>query len=61
MKDRYSYKLGIAIPNPNSGGACNQFELSADLSFSSTSLHPAIYRLNNTIQLVDEFNLVCRE
>ncbi len=58
MKDRYSYKLGTAIPNPElkAEHAAN-FELSADLAFSGKlSLHPAIFysKLNNTIQLVDE-------
>jgi len=58
MKDRYSYKLGIALPNPELRAEhATNFELSADLSFSGKlSLHPAIFysRLNNTIQLVDE-------
>ena len=57
MKDRYSYKMGTAIPNPglNPETAMN-YELAATTSFLNIlTLKPEIFysRLNNTIQLVD--------
>jgi len=57
MKDRYSYRLGIAIPNPNllSESALHQ-ELAAKFDFASLfSIQPSVFysRLNNTIQMID--------
>lgn len=55
MKDRYSYKLGLAIPNPDlkAEDAMN-YELAADFTFSEKLIiQPALFysKLNNTIQL----------
>jgi iron complex outermembrane receptor protein len=58
MKDRYSYKLGTAIPNPDlkAENAMN-FELALNLDFfDKLSIQPAVFynKLNNAIQSVDE-------
>jgi iron complex outermembrane receptor protein len=58
MKDRYSYKLGTAIPNPDlkAENAMNfEFAMNMDL-FNMISIQPAVFysRLNNTIQSVDD-------
>lgn len=55
MKDRYSYKIGTALPNPDlkSEEALNA-DLGADLSSGKLSFKPGIFysRILNTIQLV---------
>jgi iron complex outermembrane receptor protein len=56
MKDRYSYKLGTAIPNPDlKAESAENFELAATIRlFKKLSIRPELYytKLNNTIQLV---------
>lgn len=57
MKDRYSYKMGFAIPNPNlkTETAIN-FEIASKFKIINViNFEPAIFysRLNNTIQMVD--------
>ncbi len=57
MKDRYSYRMGTAIPNPDlKAESAMNYELATDFTFfNKITLHPEIFysKLNNTIQMVD--------
>lgn len=57
MKDRYSYRLGIAIPNPDLiAETAMNYEISSKIRFADKiSIQPAIFysHINNTIQMVD--------
>ncbi|MEZ4908298.1 MAG: TonB-dependent receptor [Saprospiraceae bacterium] len=58
MKDRYSYKLGTALPNPDllPESALN-FDLESNIKVGKKfSLTPSVFysHLNNTIQMVDD-------
>jgi iron complex outermembrane receptor protein len=57
IKDRYSYRLGTAIPNPDlKAETAMNYEIASDVYFNGKiTLEPAFFysRLQNTIQLVD--------
>jgi iron complex outermembrane receptor protein len=56
MKDRYSYKMGIALPNPDlKSEASTNYEIAASLTLAGKiTLQPALFysKLSNTIQSV---------
>ncbi|MBI9068286.1 MAG: TonB-dependent receptor [Salinivirgaceae bacterium] len=58
MKDRYSYRLGVAIPNPElKAEHAMNYEFGIKIAPNNKlSLHPEIYysRLNSTIQMVSK-------
>jgi len=58
MKDRYSYRLGIALPNPD---LQSEFALNSDISMpirfsKNITFEPSVFysRIQNTIQIVDD-------
>lgn len=57
MKDRYSYRLGTAIPNPDlKAETAMNYEFTTSVTFfDKITLRPEIFysKLNNTIQMVD--------
>lgn len=57
MKNRYSYKLGVAAPNPSlKAETAINYEFAVDYNGNKVDFHPAVFysRLNNTIQMVNE-------